>query len=124
MLPSRMPFPMMFVQVEAFLQLSCRSLQQDVARTMQEVANHPELGAVLAHLHHGNIVKVPAGWLHSVEDLAPCMNFAWEYMVMEHAAHYLVVHQLISQYIGDRAAVEYFPIQACVCNSLSDGLMR
>ena len=115
---------MLMVQVEAFLQSSCRSLRQDVALTMQEVADHPELEAVVVRQHHGDIVKVPAGWLHSVENLAPCVNFAWEYMVMEHAAHYLVVHQLISQHIGDRAAVHHFPMQPYVCNSMLHGLTR
>ena len=62
---------MLMVQVEAFLQSSCRSLRQDVALTMQEVADHPELEAVhslklvVVRQHHGDIVKVPAGWLHS-----------------------------------------------------------
>ena len=43
---------------------------------------------------------------------------------MEHAAHYPVVHQLISQYIWDRGAVDHFPMQACVCNSILQDLTR
>ena len=64
----------LMVQVEGLWQSSCRSLRPDVVLTMQEVADHPELEAVIVRQHHGDIVKVPAGWLHSVENLAPCVK--------------------------------------------------
>ena len=107
------------MQLEAYLGLNGRSLRdEEVTLTLQEVDANPGLGAIVVMQRHGELVKVPAGWLHSVQNLAPCVKFAWECAVLEHAAHYPTVHRLIAQYIGERAAKDYFPTQAIACNTV------
>ena len=75
-----------------------------------------KLGAVVIHQHHGEVVRVPAGWLHEVINRQACVKVAWEFMEDGRAQLYPTVSKLIAEHIGERAAKDYMPIYTCAFN--------
>ena len=66
--------------------------------------------------YHGQIVQVPAGWMHAVYNRRACLKVTWEFAEIDKAWFYPTVSRLIGQYIGQRAAEDYMPIHTCAFN--------
>ena len=77
-----------------------------------------EVGAVLVYQHHGQLVRVEAGWLHSVINVQHSIKIAREFMLRDRVAMYAAVPRLISDYIGPEAAHDYMPLQVCAHKTL------
>ena len=57
--------------------------------------------------HHGQMVHVPAGWLHQVENLQDCVKIAWDMMAPERVALYVLTWQYILSGITRSNAADY-----------------
>ena len=67
--------------------------QADVAKLSVFLGKNPDTG--FAHVqtiyqHHGQMVHVPARWLHQVENLQDCVKIAWHMMVPERMVFYML----------------------------------
>ena len=80
--------------------------------------------AVVIEQTHGSVVHVPAGWLHAVYNKRPCIKLAIDYMEKRNAALYMLVQQLIAEYIGPLAAPDYMPTSVCALNAINARLKR
>jgi len=70
--------------------------QADVAKLSKFLGKDPEAGRAYVqtvYQQHGQMVHVPAGWLHQVENLQDCVKIAWDIMVPERMAAYVTTWQ-------------------------------
>ena len=67
---------------------------------------------------HGDMVHVPAGYMHQVENLHPCLKVAWDIYVVEHLHRYA----LSWRYIGSkmRGAADYMASAVVVKHAILD----
>ena len=66
--------------------------QSDAARLSNFLGKDPNTGNAYVqtmYQHHGQVVNVPAGWLHQLENLQDCVRIAWDIMVPERMAAYM-----------------------------------
>ena len=79
---------------------------------------HSEWGAVVVQQYHGQVVQVPAGWMHAVFDRRPCVRVANIFTEKDKAWLYPAVSKLIAGFIGQQAADDCMPINICAFNSV------
>ena len=75
------------------------------------------VGAVVLRQHHGELIRVPAGWLHAVSNRKPCIKVAFEFLASSKACLYPTVSKMIAEFIGSRAAADYMPMQTAAYNT-------
>ncbi len=66
--------------------------QADVAKLSNFLGKDPDTGCAYVQTvsqHHGQVVHVPAGWSHQVDNLQDCVKIAWDIMVPERMAAYM-----------------------------------
>ena len=84
--------------------------QADVAKLSVFLGKDPDTGCAYVqtvHQHHGQMVHVPTGWLHQVENLQDCAKIAWDMMVPERMALYMLTWQHILSGITRSNAADY-----------------
>ncbi|KAK9809774.1 hypothetical protein WJX73_004996 [Symbiochloris irregularis] len=111
-------------KAEAWFQTQKTSLHDNNATVdlMLQKYRHlqDEWGVVVLSQRHGQVVQVPAGWMHTVFNRRACVKLSVEFMDQHNAAQYPVVHGLISKYIGERAAPDYLPVYTFALNYALD----
>ncbi len=66
--------------------------QSDIAKLSNFLGKDLDTGCAYVqtvYQHHGQVVHVPAGWLHQVEILQGCGKIAWDITVPERMAAYM-----------------------------------
>ncbi|KAL3157775.1 hypothetical protein ABBQ32_012200 [Trebouxia sp. C0010 RCD-2024] len=84
--------------------------QADVAKLSKFLGKDLETGCAYVrtvYQHHGQVVHVPAGWLHQVENLQDCVKIAWDRMVPERMAAYMATWQLVLASVIKSNAPDY-----------------
>ena len=84
--------------------------QSDVARLSNFLGKDPNTGYAYVqtvYQHHGQVVNVPAGWLHQVENLQDCVKIAWDIMVSERMAAYMATWQHVLACVTKSNAPDY-----------------
>ena len=58
--------------------------------------------------HAGEVVHVPSGWVHQVENLAPSLKMAWDYYDGRHMGRYARAHRtVVAPFFGPSQAPDY-----------------
>ena len=84
--------------------------QADVAKLSKFLGKDLETGCAYVqtvYQHHGQVVHVPAGWLHQVENLQDCVKIAWDIMVPERMAAYMATWQHVLASVVKSNAPDY-----------------
>jgi len=84
--------------------------QADVAKLSKFLGKDPETGRAYVqtvYQHHGQVMHVPAGWLHQVENLQDCVKIAWDIMVPERMAAYMTTWQHVLACVTKSNAPDY-----------------
>lgn len=109
----------MLMQVEVWYRAQGKTLRDAVKLDLslpQHRSLRNEWKAEVVQQYHGQIVQVPAGWMHAVFNRRACLKVAWEFAEMDKAWLYPTVSRLIGAYIGQRASEDYMPIYTCAFN--------
>ena len=84
--------------------------QADVAKVSKFLGKDPATGRVYVqtvYQHHGQVVHMPAGWLHQVETLQDCVKLAWDIMLPERMAAYMATWQHVLASVTESSAPDY-----------------
>ncbi|KAL3134232.1 hypothetical protein ABBQ38_006663 [Trebouxia sp. C0009 RCD-2024] len=84
--------------------------QSDVATLSKSLGTDPNTGNAYVqtvYQHHGQLVHVPAGWLHQVENLQDCVKIAWDMMTPERMGAYMATWQHVLASVIKSNAPDY-----------------
>lgn len=78
-----------------------------------------ELGSKLLTVSHkaGELVKVPAGWLHQVVTILPCMRITWQSVSsMQSFPRLAAIRKLAATYTAPRNNTDWIAVQSAAFN--------
>ena len=84
--------------------------QADVTKLSKFLGTDLETGCACVqtvYQHHGQVVHVPAGWLHQVENLQDCVKIAWDMMIPERMGAYMATWQHVLATVTKSNAPDY-----------------
>ena len=96
---------------------------QQIARLQKDMGTDGQTG--LAYIRvmkqgHGEMVQVPAGWMHLVMNLRPCAKMAWEIYKPEHFLNYVLSWQHVAnQFTSSGNSQDYMSVMGVVSNVVS-----
>ena len=100
-------------------------LQHDLGYELDEATGYQRPAVTLLWQHHGQVVHVPAGHMHMVVNLQPCIKMAWEYWKDDKLVNYILAWKFISsQMTRGSNSLDYFNTQGVVGNLLTEHMTK
>ncbi len=68
---------------------------------------------------HGEMVHVPAGWVHQVINMRPCIKMAWDVYQPKHLLNYVLSQQYVASQITSTSNTADYMSVMCVIKNLA-----
>ncbi|GFR42749.1 hypothetical protein Agub_g3687 [Astrephomene gubernaculifera] len=83
-----------------------------------------ENNVVVIEQYHGDVVHVPAGWIHQVENVQACLKLAWDTLNPRRLVHYFGVQRLVVHHgLWGYSPEDYMAIEAVLAKAIPE-IMR
>ena len=94
---------------------------EDLQRLQRDmgVGSHGEPLVHIVRQCHGDIVHVPAGWMHMVQNVPACIKMAWDMYTVDHLTDYVLSWQHVASRLKSNRP-DYMAVMGVVTTALTE----